>query len=155
MHQRINILREHNLTLADIQAVIATMQPLEGAAEFLQWARSQTSCIIISDTFYEFAMPLMAQLGYPTLFCHSLEIDADGMVHRLPSEPQRRQAPDRSSIAGPRLSGGSSRRFCTTIRGCSQAAEQGIFFGAPDAIAAEFPQFPVLHTYPELQAALS
>lgn len=154
MRQRLAILREHHLTLGDIQAVIATMQPLDGAADFLQWARSRMSCIIVSDTFYEFAMPLMAQLGYPTLFCHSLEVDADGMVasYRLRQTDGKRQTIHALRGLGFRLVAVGDSYNDT---GMLSSAEQGIFFGAPDSIAAEFPQFPVLHTYAELQAALN
>lgn len=154
MQQRLAILREHHLTLADIQAVIATMQPLEGAAEFLQWARSQLSCIIISDTFYEFAMPLMAQLSFPTLFCHSLKVDTDGMVigYRLRQTDGKRQTIRALQGLGFRLIAVGDSYNDT---GMLSTADQGIFFGAPDSIAAEFPQFPVLHTYEELQVALT
>lgn len=154
MQQRIAILREHGLKLADIQAVIATMQPLEGAAEFLQWARSQTSCIIVSDTFYDFALPLMKQLEFPTLFCHSLVIDQDGMVagYRLRQTDGKRQTVRALQGLGFQIVAVGDSYNDT---GMLSAAEQGIFFGAPDAIAAEFPQFPVLRTYQELQTALA
>ena len=80
MNGRMEILREHGLTLKDIQDVIATIKPLEGAKEFLDKLRSITQVIILSDTFAEFASPLMKQLGWPTIFCNSLEIDEKGML---------------------------------------------------------------------------
>ena len=77
MQGRLQILREHKLTLADIQDVIATIDPLPGALDFLGWARAYTQLIILSDTFYEFAAPLMLKLGYPTLFCNALAVDRE------------------------------------------------------------------------------
>src|SRR6266496_6847095 len=94
MRGRIAILREHRLTLADIQAVIATIDPLPGAREFLDWARAQTQLIILSDTFYEFAAPLMIKLGWPTLFCNTLEIDDSNNIagYRLRQQHGKRKA---------------------------------------------------------------
>jgi phosphoserine/homoserine phosphotransferase len=154
MQQRIAILRDHQLSLADIQSVIATMQPLPGAAEFLRWARERLSCIIVSDTFYEFAMPLMAQLDYPTLFCNSLEIDSRGMVagYRLRQEDGKRKAVHALQGLGFKLAAVGDSYNDT---GMLIAAETGIFFGAPATIAAEFPQFPVLYEYDELKAAIN
>ncbi|HEX5691884.1 MAG TPA: bifunctional phosphoserine phosphatase/homoserine phosphotransferase ThrH, partial [Roseiflexaceae bacterium] len=80
MRGRIAIMREHNLSLADIQAVIATLEPFDGARDYLDWVRAHAQLIILSDTFYEFAAPLMLKLGYPTLFCNMLEIDAAGNI---------------------------------------------------------------------------
>src|SRR5688572_11311809 len=80
MQGRLRILREHGLSLADIQATIKTLGPLPGALDFLRWLRARAQCIVLSDTFYEFAAPLMAKLDYPVLFCNTLEIDANNMV---------------------------------------------------------------------------
>jgi len=80
MQMRLKILREHNLTIDDIQNVIATLSPLEGAYDFLNWLKSEFQVIILSDTYYEFIGPLMKQLDYPTVFCHSLVIDNNGLI---------------------------------------------------------------------------
>src|SRR5262245_49168707 len=150
MRGRIAILRDHRLRLADIQRVIATLDPLPGALDFLDWARAHTQIIILSDTFYEFAAPLMVQLGYPTLFCNSLTIDeADTIVgYRM-----RMQHGKRLSVAAFR-----SLQFQVLAVGDSYndtamlgAADVGILFRPPANVAAEFPQFPVLHEYDELR----
>ena len=94
MNYRLNILRQHGLGLNEIQQVIAGLKPLEGAVEFVDWLRERFQVVILSDTFYEFASPLMAQLGYTTLLCHRLECDADGTVvnYRLRQANPKRQA---------------------------------------------------------------
>jgi phosphoserine/homoserine phosphotransferase len=153
MRGRIAILLEHKLTLADIQAVIATIDPLPGALEFLNWARAQMQVIILSDTFYEFAAPLMVKLGLPTLFCNSLEIDT---AHNI-ADYQLRQA-DGKKHAVVALKGldfhvialGDSYND-TTMLG---AADTGILFRPPANVIAEFPQFLVLHEYAELRKYL-
>lgn len=154
MKQRLAILDQHGLRLPDIQAVIAGMAPLEGAGEFLDWLRERCQVIILSDTFYEFALPLMKQLGYPTLFCHRLEVEEDGRIanYCLRQPDQKRQ----SVIAL------KSLRFRVIAAGDSYndtamlaAADAGIFFRPPDTISREFPQFPVTQTYQELQRQLS
>ncbi len=150
MTRRLHILDEHKLRLQDIQAVIATMAPLEGAAEFLTWLRERCQVIILSDTFYEFALPLMRQLAYPTLFCNKLEVDQQGRIihYHLRQPDQKRQ----SVIALKQL------RFRIVAAGDSYndtamlaEADAGIFFRPPETIAKEFPQFPVTKTYPELK----
>jgi phosphoserine / homoserine phosphotransferase len=153
MGQRLAILREHGLSLPDIQAVIATMEPLPGAAEFLEWARARLSCIVVSDTFYEFAMPLMQQLGYPTLFCNSLEAGADGTVtgYRLRQPDGKREVVRALQGLGFRLLAVGDSYNDT---GMLTTADSGVFFSAPPAIAAEFPQLPALHTYDQLKDAI-
>lgn len=150
MKQRLGILDHHGLRLQDIQAVIAGMAPLQGAGEFLDWLRERCQVIILSDTFYEFAMPLMKQLGFPTLFCHRLEVDANGRIvnYTLRQADQKRQ----SVLAL------KSLRFRVVAAGDSYndtdmltAADAGIFFRPPQAISREFPQFPVTETYPDLK----
>jgi phosphoserine / homoserine phosphotransferase len=150
MRGRIAILREQKLTLADIQNVIATLDPLPGALDFLEWARAHTQIIILSDTFYEFAAPLMLQLGYPTLFCNSLTIDA---ANNIVGYRMRQQHGKRLSVAAFR-----SLQFHVVAIGDSYndtamlaAADAGILFRPPDTIAAEFPQFPVMREYDELR----
>ncbi len=152
MTRRLGLLDRHGLTLADIQAVIASLAPLEGAAEFLQWLRERCQVIILSDTFYEFALPLMRQLAYPTLFCNRLETDGGGRIvgYHLRLPDQKRQ-----SVAALKrlrfrvIAAGDSYNDTTMLA----EADAGIFFRPPEAIAAEFPQFPVTRTYEELKQA--
>ncbi|MDX1399739.1 MAG: bifunctional phosphoserine phosphatase/homoserine phosphotransferase ThrH, partial [Oceanospirillum sp.] len=95
MKQRLRILDENGLKLPDIQAVIAELEPLEGAKEFTDWLRERFQLVILSDTFYEFAAPLMAQLGFPTLLCHKLEVDEEG---RITDYTLRQRDPKRQSV---------------------------------------------------------
>jgi phosphoserine / homoserine phosphotransferase len=150
MRGRIAILREQKLTLTDIQRVIATLDPLPGALDFLAWARAHTQLIILSDTFYEFAAPLMLQLGYPTLFCNSLTVDQDDTIvgYRM-----RQDHGKRLSVAAFK-----SLEFQVVAVGDSYndtamlaMADAGILFRPPDNIVAEFPQFPVMREYDELR----
>jgi len=150
MKRRLAILDRHRLRLPDLQAVIATMEPLEGAGEFLEWLRERCQVVILSDTYYEFAMPLMKQLAYPTLFCNRLEVDADGRIinYHLRLPDQKRQ----SVAALKRL------RFMVVAAGDSYndtsmlaEADAGILFRPPDTIIKEFPQFPVTRTFAELK----
>lgn len=150
MRGRIAILREQRLTLADIQAVIATLDPFPGAIEYLDWARAQMQVIILSDTFYEFAAPLMVKLGYPTLFCNSLEVDA---ANNIVGYRMRQDHGKRLSVAAFR-----SLQFQVVAIGDSYndtamlaAADAGILFRPPANIVAEFPQFPVVREYSELR----
>jgi phosphoserine/homoserine phosphotransferase len=147
---RIAILREQKLKLADIQSVIATLEPLPGALEYLAWARAHTQLIILSDTFYEFAAPLMLKLGHPTLFCNSLMVDRDG---NIVGYQMRQDHGKRLSVAAFR-----SLQFHVVAIGDSYndtamlgTADAGILFRPPDTIAAEFPQFPVMREYAELR----
>lgn len=152
MRYRIGILEEHGLGLRDIQDVIATMQPLDGAGEFLDWLRTQAQVIILSDTFEEFAKPLMAQLGYPTLFCHSLAIDERGRIaaHRLRLADGKRKAVMALKLLNfGVVAAGDSYNDTTMLK----EADAGILFCPPDNVVREFPQFPVTRTYPELRAA--
>ena len=150
---RIAILRERKLTLSDIQSVIATLEPLPGALEYLNWARAQMQLIILSDTFYEFAAPLMLKLGHPTLFCNSLTIDRDD---NIVGYQMRQQHGKRLSVAAFR-----SLQFQVVAIGDSYndtamlaAADVGLLFRPPDLIAAEFPQFPVMREYSELRCRI-
>ena len=134
--------------------MIATLTPLPGAAEFLAWLRAHYQCIILSDTFYEFAAPLMAQLGYPTLFCNSLEIDADGMIvaYCMRMHHGKRESVRALQGLGFRvLAVGDSYNDTAMLA----AAEQGLLFRPPANIIAEFPHFAVLHAYDERRAAIN
>jgi phosphoserine/homoserine phosphotransferase len=153
MRKRLAILKREGLKLADITAVIETMEPLEGAAEFLQWLRSHLQLIVVSDTYAEFAGPLMKKLGWPTLFCHDLRVSEDGSVvgYNLRQNDSKKKAVD--ALKG--------LNFQTVAMGDSyndismlQAADTGILFRPPENVVAEFPQFPVTRTYEELRQAV-
>jgi len=150
MNYRLNLLREHNLGINEIQAVIATLEPLQGAVAFVDWLRERFQVVILSDTFYEFASPLMKPLGYPTLLCHQLECADDGTVLNY----QLRQAnPKRQSIVALKslyyrtIAAGDSYNDTTMLK----EADAGILFQAPDNVVNEFPQFPSVHTYEDLK----
>ena len=150
MQGRLAILREHGLSLTDIQRVIETIDPLPGALEFLNWARAHTQLIILSDTFYEVAAPLMVKLGHPTLFCNSLETDREQMIagYHLRKPDGKRHAVAGLKEQGFRvLAMGDSYNDMTMLG----AADIGILFRPPANIVAEFPQFPVTHEYTQLQ----
>ena len=150
MKRRIAILDQHKMTIADIQEVIAKMRPLEGAGDFMAWLRERCQVVILSDTFYQFALPLMRQLGFPTLLCNQLQIDAKG---RIAAHHMRMQNQKKHSVAAfKRLN------FFTMAAGDAYndtamlgEADAGFFFRPPDHLPKEFPQFPVTQTYAELQ----
>lgn len=153
MRWRLALLREHSLKLADIQNVIAGMAPLPGAREFLDELRSRYQVLILSDTFYEFAEPLMRQLARPTLLCHRLVVDSAGFVaeYRLRQPDQKRQAVlAMKSLNFGVIAAGDSYND-TAMLG---AADAGFFIHPPPAIAAQFPQFPVCAGYPELMSSI-
>lgn len=154
MTQRLRILREHNLGLPAIQEVIADMGPLPGAKEFVEWARTHFQLIILSDTFYEFAHPLMRQLGWPTIFCHKLEVDeSTGMItdYKLRQPDQKRAAVNALHQLNFRIIAAGDSYNDTTMLG---AADHGFLFDAPANVIAEFPQFPAIHGYDALKEAI-
>jgi len=153
MTQRLNILREHGLGMADIQAVIAEMGPLEGAKEFVEWVRTHFQLIILSDTFYEFAHPLMQQLGWPTIFCHKLEVGADGMItdYKLRQPDQKREAVKALHGLNFRVIAAGDSYNDTSMLG---EADHGFLFDAPDNVIAEFPQFESIRGYDSLKEAI-
>ncbi len=152
MKGRLNILDEHGLKLTDIQEVIGTLNPPDGAKAFLDELRSITQVIILSDTFEEFAQPLMRQLGWPTIFCHKLEVEDGRIVNYKLRQPNQKQ----HSVEALRglnykvIAAGDSFND-TTMLG---AANTGFFFHAPDAIKAQFPQFKPFDVYGDLLAAI-
>ena len=150
MKQRLRILDEHGLTLNDIQEVIATLKPLEGAVEFVDWLRERFQVIILSDTFYEFSQPLMRQLGFPTLFCHKLVTDENGRVvdYQLRQKDPKRQSVLALKTLYYRIIAAGDSYNDTTMLG---EADAGILFHAPDNVIAEFPQFPAVHTFDDLK----
>ena len=150
MTRRLSILDQHGLTLADIQSVIDAMGPMEGAAEFIAWLRERTQVIILSDTFYEFALPLMRQLGYPTIFCNQLEIGPTGRIvnYKLRQPNQKKHAVAALKNLNFRVMAAGDAYNDTAMLG---EAHAGFFFRPPDHLPKEFPQFPVTKTYEELQ----
>ena len=153
MKKRLAILDENNLKLKDITDVIATMEPLEGAVEFLDWLRSRVPVIIVSDTFEQFAGPLMKKLGWPTLFCNTLEVAADLTVtgYKLRQSDGKKKA----TVALQQLNYeviaiGDSYNDINML----QAADHGILIHPPDNVIAEFPDLPVTNSYDEIKAAL-
>ncbi|MDF1755111.1 MAG: bifunctional phosphoserine phosphatase/homoserine phosphotransferase ThrH [Verrucomicrobiales bacterium] len=151
MTQRLRILDQHGLKISQIQEVIDTLTPLDGAAEFLDWLRGEMQVVILSDTFYEFAAPFMKQLGYPTLFCHNLTIGDDGSVqdYNLRMPDQKREAVLRfRELNFTTIAAGDSYNDTTMLN----EADRGILFCPPDNVIAEFPQFPVTLDYDQLKA---
>jgi phosphoserine/homoserine phosphotransferase len=153
MRGRLEILDRHGLKLDDIQQVISTMRPLDGALEFLEELRARTQVIILSDTFYQFAQPLMRQLGWPTLFCHELVVEPSGRVAGYElriSDGKRRAVESLRSIRFTVHAAGDSYNDTSMLA----AADRGILFRCPDNVAAEFPQFRRTERYAELLDAL-
>lgn len=153
MTYRLGLLAEHGLKLADIQQVIAGMAPMDGAKAFLDELRSRFQVIILSDTFYEFAEPMMVQLGRPTLFCHKLVVDGDGMVtgYQLRQPDQKRHAVNAlKGLNFQVMAAGDSYNDT----GMLLAADAGFFIHPPEPIVALFPQFPVTRSYGELKAQI-
>lgn len=154
MRGRLRILDEHGLKLADIQEVIGTLSPLAGAKAFLDELRSRTQVIILSDTFAEFAQPLMRQLGLPTLFCHQLQVDGTGRIVdyklRQPNQKQKSVAALKS-LNYKLIAAGDSFNDTTMLI----EAHVGFFFHAPPNVTAQFPQFCAFDEYDHLLAAIS
>ena len=153
MRGRLDILDRHGLKLADIQEVIGTLAPLEGAKAFLDELRSLTQVVILSDTFEEFAQPLMRQLGWPTILCHHLETDAAGRItdYRLRQPNQKQQAVAAFKALNYRVIAAGDSFNDTTMLG---EADTGFFFHAPASIQAQFPQFRAFERYGDLLAAM-
>ena len=153
MNFRLNLLRENNLGLPDIQTVISEMGPMPGARAFLDTLREDYEVIILSDTFYEFAHPLMRQLAWPTLFCHSLETDANGVVvnYRLRMPDQKREAVKRFREMNFTVVAAGDSYNDTAMLG---EAHAGILFHPPENVIREFPQFPVTLNYDELRGEI-
>ena len=150
MKRRLKILEEHQLALQDLQAVIGQMAPLEGAKDFLAWLRRNCQVVILSDTFVQFAAPLMRRLDYPTIFCNSLEIGANGKIvnyHLRVKDQKRASVLALKNLNFRVVAVGDSYNDTSML----MAADAGIFFRPPPAISAEFPQFPVTQSYAELQ----
>ena len=149
MRQRLRLLEENNLDLASIQAVISELEPMPGAKAFLDQLRQKFQVIILSDTFYEFAMPLMAQLGWPTLFCHKLEVSESG---RVTNYVLRQKDPKRQSVKALKqlnytiFAAGDSYNDTSML----EEADAGFLFRAPENVIAQFPQYEVATEYETL-----
>lgn len=153
MRGRLRILEDKKLGLREIQEVISGMEPLPGARAFLDQLRLDYQVIILSDTFYEFGMPFMRKLGLPTLFCHKLEVAADGRIvdYKLrQADPKRKAVQALKSLHLRTIAAGDSYND-TTMLG---EADAGILFRAPDNVVREFPQFPLTRSYDELDAEI-
>jgi phosphoserine/homoserine phosphotransferase len=153
MRWRLALLKQHGLKLADIQAVVGSMAPMDGAKDFLDELRSRYQVVILSDTFYEFADPLMRQLGRPTLFCHRLVVDADGFVadYKLRQPNQKFHAVNALKGLNYQVIAAGDSYNDTGMLG---AADAGFFIHPPPGIVAQFPQFPVNHSYAQLKASI-
>lgn len=153
MRYRLELLAQHDIRLPLIQEVIAGLKPLDGAKEFLDWLKSQTRVIILSDTFAQFAQPLMAQLDYPTLFCHELAIDQEGRIYdyALRQADQKRVAVKAlQSLNFEIIAAGDSYNDLSMI----QAAEHGVLFRPSEAFAAENPAYPVCQDHASFRKVL-
>ena len=153
MKYRLNILDEHNLKIQDIQQVISNIKPLDGALEFTKWLRDISRFVIVSDTFQEFAKPLMKQLDDPFILCHSLEIDKDGRITNYKlrqSDPKRHTVEAFQSMNFKVIAFGDSYNDVSMLK----KAEVGILFCPPQKVIDEFPELPVAHNYTELKALI-
>ena len=151
MQQRLRIMDEHGLGLPVIQGVIDGLGPMEGAKDFLAWLKSEFQVVILSDTFYEFARPLMRQLDWPSLFCHRLETNEEGRIvnYHLRMKDHKREAVKAFRALNFTVFAAGDSYNDTNMLG---EADAGFLFKAPDNVIEEFPQFPSTRTYDELKA---
>ncbi len=150
MKRRLAILDENRLKIDDIKAVISTMDPIDGALEFLDWLRSCVPVIVVSDTFDQFAGPLMKKLGWPTLFCHTLSINPDGSIagYKLRQKDSKREAViSLKSLQYDTIAVGDSYNDITMLK----EADNGILFDPPENVKNEYPAFPVSYNYDDLK----
>ena len=153
MNYRINILKEHGLGLKKIQETIAKIDPMPGAKKFLDELREMTQVIIISDTFTQFAGPLMKKLGYPTIFCNSLEVAEDGEITGFKMRIENSKLTTvkaLQSIGYDTIASGDSHNDLGMIK----ASKAGFLFRSTDEIKKEYPELPAFETYDELMAAI-
>lgn len=153
MKRRLEILDEKELGIGDIHEVIDTLDPLPGALEFLDSVRASVQVAILSDTFYQFAEPLMRKLRWPSLYCNDLEIDGEGRVtgYRLRQPDQKRMAVQAfKALKFDVLAAGDSYNDLSMLT----EADAGVLFRPPEKLVAEYPDFPVTQTHEELHAAL-
>ncbi|MBN1416268.1 MAG: bifunctional phosphoserine phosphatase/homoserine phosphotransferase ThrH [Bacteroidales bacterium] len=154
MRHRIRILKEKSLTLQDIQKVISTIKPLDGALEMIEWLKQHTRFIVVSDTFVEFAGPLLAQLNWPLLFCHSLEVDAEGNIigYNLRQKDSKRKTVEALKILNYQvIAFGDSYNDVSMLK----EADEAILFRPPQNVINDFPELTVMHEYSELKKYLT
>ena len=154
MRQRLRLLDENRLGLADVQQVVGAMRPLDGAEDFLGKLRERYQVVVLSDTFYQFAGPLMRQLGSPTLFCHHLDTDATGRLtgYRIRLKDHKRRAVKSFKALKFRVAAAGDSYNDT---GMLQEADAGFFYRAPANVVAEFPDIPAVETYDGLLDAIA
>ena len=153
MKKRLGILAKNGLKLKDITDVIETMDPLEGAVEFLDWMRSQTQVIVVSDTYVEFAKPLLKKLGWPTLFCNSLTIAPDGSIsdyNLRQKDGKRKTVLSLKKLKYSIIAVGDSYNDITMLK----EADAGILFQPPENVKNEYPELPATYNYKELRAVM-
>ncbi len=153
MTKRLAILKENNLKIQDIKDVIASLEPLEGALDILNWIRRETQIILLSDTFEEFAKPLMPKLNYPTLFCHNLTIEKQGDItdYNIRIKNQKKEAVKAlMKLNYHVIAFGDSYNDVKMI----QEANQGFFFKPPDSVVNDYPDIPVTKDYVELKTMI-
>jgi len=153
MHYRLKILQENNLTLLDIQRVIATIKPIHGALDMINWLKRVSRFIVVSDTFVEFADPLMEQLERPTLFCHSLEVNSQGIIsgYQLRQKDAKREVVKAlKNLNYEVIAFGDSYNDISMLR----EADLGVLFRPPQNVIDDCPEFPVLNEYAELKCFL-
>ena len=154
MRHRLSVMEAHNLKIGDITSVIQTMEPLKGAEEFLNWLRNKTQVVILSDTFTQFAGPLMAKLGWPALLCHTLSIGEDGRVtgYNIRIENSKQRAVKAfQSLNYKVLAMGDSYNDITMLK----AADTGILFDPPENVISDHPDLPVCSTYDRLREKIA
>jgi phosphoserine/homoserine phosphotransferase len=154
MKKRLAILKQHGLKLQDIQTVIAKMKPLDGATDFLDWLRSQLQVIIVSDTYVEFAGPLLEKLGRPTLFCNTLSVETDGTIsgyNLRQTDGKKKVAIALQSLNYQVIAIGDSYNDITMLK----AAESAILYCPPDNVKEEYSEFPVARTYDDLKQVIN
>lgn len=154
MRKRLSILEQYNLTLHDIQHVISSIDPLPGAREFINWLRSVTQLIVVSDTFVEFADPLMEKLGRPTLFCHHLTVNKDGMIinYNLRQKDGKKKVVEAmQSLNYKVIAIGDSYNDISMLK----QADLGILYRPPSNVIADYPDLPVVNSYSELKRIIS
>lgn len=153
MRHRLGLIAQHGLTLAKVQEVIAQLEPMPGALDFLNWLRETTQVVILSDTFEEFAQPLMRKLNMPCILCHQLVLDVQGNIANYQlriDDPKRRAVKAFQGLNYKCIAAGDSFNDVTML----EQAEQGIFYRPPAAIAAKFPQYPVAENYSQFRALI-
>lgn len=153
MKHRLQMLDKHHLRLGDIEKIIDSMEPLPGAPEFVDWLGEHYQLAILSDTYYEFATPMMHKLGWPMLLCHRLKVDAEGRIsgyHLRQKDPKRQAVKAFKALNFKTVAAGDSYNDTTML----EEADIGAFFRPSDEVAAKFPQYPIISDYEEFRTFL-